>query len=488
MPSLLKTTIANFLKLRDELTLRNIRREILPLILVFPLSVIVGDLRYFDLKIEMWGFQSYELMLYPLGLGWLVLFFIPQKFILPLLRTAAVCSLVLLPFQFLLTDDMGRLLVFMAFQFINGICAASAFFLFCFRLNNVERLFGMSLIIFYYGFYYTIWRSFPIVQTIGKTWGGAIAVALYAAVVFLCREKEQNVQEDKIENIENYKASGMKFIIALHMVYYTIMCTINYLEWVEKSVSYTPFGFGQFAAIVFIFLIQVRISQSALYIWLMYLVLSLLGLGILIYDSSVTSLFGSFVYGLGDGIGYITIYYLCAGTIKKNKSIKMYKLLCLILFTEYCLISGLYSRAMNLWEGPNNYLAFGVVLILCSVCFMLIPLMQRKLYKADWTDGILLQEIEEYAKPLSEAEAVNEKDGLNLTEREREIFIMLLRGVAPKDIGYTLKVSYNTVRFHRTNLYRKLGIQSMHELITKYGSTISLNSQTYPKRQVINSQ
>ena len=143
MPFTLRATIAHFLKLRDELTLRNIRWEILPLILVFPLSVIAGDLRYFDLKIEMWGLQSFELMLYPLGFGWLVLVFVPQKYIVTLLRIAAVCSALLLPFQFLLTDDMGRLAVFMAFQFFNGICAASAFFLFCFRLNNVERLFGM---------------------------------------------------------------------------------------------------------------------------------------------------------------------------------------------------------------------------------------------------------------------------------------------------------------------------------------------------------
>jgi len=472
MPFLLKTTITNFLKLRDELTLRNIRSEILPLILVFPLSVIIGDLRYFDLKIQMWGFQSYELMLYPLGLGWLVLFFIPKRSILPLLRIAVACSLLLLPFQFLLTDDTARLFVFMAFQFINGICAAAAFFIFCFRLNNVERLFGMSLIIFYYGFWYTIWRSFPIVQEIGKTWGGAIAVALYVVVVFLCRQKDQDGQEDKIDTI-NDKASGMKFIIALHMVYYTIMCTINYLEWVESSVSSLPFGFGQFAAILFIFFIQIRVSQSALYIWLSYLVLSLLGLGILIYDSGVTRLFGSFVYGLGDGVGYIIIYYLCAGAIQKSKSVRMYKLACLVLFIEYCFISGLYSRAMNLWEGPNQYLAFGVVLVLCSVCFMLIPLIQKKLYKADWTDGIPLQEVAEYAQPLAETETVNAREELNLTTREQEIFTMLLRGVSPKEIGYTLKVSFHTVVFHRTNLYRKLGIQSIHELFTKYGKAVN---------------
>ena len=491
MSFLLRTTIANFLKLRDELTLRNIRKELLPLILLFPLSVIIGDLRYFNLGIEMWGFQSYELMLYPLGFGWLVLAFVPKKYILPLLRIAAVCSALLIPFQIMLTGDaaklVARLAVFMAFQFFNGICAACAFFIFCFRLNNIERLFGMSLIIFYYGiFWYTIWRSFPVVQVIGKTWGGAIAVAAYVVIVFLSCRKEQNQIEqiDTTEKTKRYKneppskergirPQGIKFVIGLHMVYYTIMCTINYIEWVDSGVTSLPYGLGQAAAIVLIFIIQVRVSQSALYVWLMYLVLSLLGLGILIYDLQITRFAGSLVYGLGEGVGYITIYYLCAGAINLNKSFKMYRLMCLVLFTEYCLISGVYSLAMNFWEGPKHYLAFGVVLVLCSVCFMLIPLMQKKLYKADWTDSVPLQEIAEHSQSLAEAETVNVREDLDLTKREQEIFALLLKGISAKDIGYTLKVSYNTIDFHKRNLYRKLKIQSLHDLYAKYGNAAS---------------
>ena len=61
--------ISRFFQTRDELSLRNIRGGLWPVLLVFPLSVIIGDLRYFDLKMEIAGFQSYELMLFPLGLG-----------------------------------------------------------------------------------------------------------------------------------------------------------------------------------------------------------------------------------------------------------------------------------------------------------------------------------------------------------------------------------------------------------------------------------
>ena len=57
---------------------------------------------------------------------------------------------------------------------------------------------------------------------------------------------------------------------------------------------------------------------------------------------------------------------------------------------------------------------------------------------------------------------------LNLTRREEEIFTMLLSGKVPKEIASVLKVSYETVRFHNKNLYRKLGISNRAELFDRY--------------------
>ncbi|MDR2543509.1 MAG: helix-turn-helix transcriptional regulator [Treponema sp.] len=58
----------------------------------------------------------------------------------------------------------------------------------------------------------------------------------------------------------------------------------------------------------------------------------------------------------------------------------------------------------------------------------------------------------------------------DLTLREREIFDMLLEGISPKEVAYTLNISYNTVQFHRKSLYRKLGVHSVQELFAKYSA------------------
>jgi len=470
----LVSSIKRFIQTRDELSFGNIRWERWLLLLIFPLSVILGDFRYFNLYIEFAGLQSYELMLYPLGLGWLVLVFAPKRLILSLLRMAAVCCAVLLPFQLLLTDDSAKLAVFMAFQFFNGICAGCAFSFFCFKLNNVERLFGMALIIFYYSLYYTIYRHFPAVQSVYKTWGGAAVMAFYLVVAFMLGRKDDEKNETALPVTEisarqtANSGSVVKIVIGLHIVYYSIMCMINYIESADNIIFSLPYGLGQFSSIITIVLIMLISNRNALYIWMMFLVFSLLGLTVVNYNSDAAHFSGSLIYGLGDGLGYIIIYYLCSGAIKKSNSIKMYKLFCFVLFIEYFFISGIFSQVFERYQGSRHVIALGVVVVLSSFCFLILPYLQKKLFEADWTDGLHLKDMAEYSQGLAETEVINNQESLNLTEREHEVFTMLLKGMAPKEIAYLLKVSYPTINFHRGNLYRKLGVQSRAELFAKY--------------------
>ena len=475
MPVKLGTIITRLFQTRDELSLRNLRGRMWPMFLIFPLTIIMGDLRYFDLKFAVAGFESYEFMLFPLGLGWLVLVWTPKRLIIPFLRAAAVISAVLLPFQIFTPNGIGRLGLFMAFQFFNGLCAACAFSLFCFELNNIERLFGMALAQLYFGFYYTVWRAFPAVQAAGKTWGSGVVMGVYLVVVLACTRTFGSRTKGSLRNHEKFddtdgdgKDSAVPFIIGLNVAYFITMCLINYIEWVESSMSSMAFGLGAFVSVVLIIIIQLLKGRSALYIWFLFLALSLLGMGMLLYDSPVTLVSGSFTYGLGDGLGYIIIYYISAAAINRSKSFRMLRLFFFVFFVEYFIISGIFTMLFKYIEAPNKVLAFGVVLVLGSFCLMLMPLLQKKLFNADWTDGLCLRDMEGYSGSLSKVEAIDTKDRLNLTSREQEIFSMLLAGTAPKEIAYTLKVSYDTIRFHQKNLYRKLGIQSRAELFARY--------------------
>jgi DNA-binding CsgD family transcriptional regulator len=170
---------------------------------------------------------------------------------------------------------------------------------------------------------------------------------------------------------------------------------------------------------------------------------------------------------------------MCAGAIKRSKSLRMFRLYCLMFFIEYFVISSLFSLYFIYFDGPYKFLAFGVVLVLVSISLLLMPFMQKKLFDADWTDGFYLRDMENYVLPFAQTEAIKTENNLDLTPREQEIFTMLLTGKAPKEIAYTLKISYYTVNFHQKNLYRKLGIQSRAELFARYSATQNGNREGF---------
>lgn len=70
------------------------------------------------------------------------------------------------------------------------------------------------------------------------------------------------------------------------------------------------------------------------------------------------------------------------------------------------------------------------------------------------------------AEPLSTADRVWRR--LNLTDREASIIELVLQGHSSESIGLTLGISTGTVKVHRRNVYRKLGISSQIQLLSIY--------------------
>ncbi|GHU67934.1 hypothetical protein FACS189447_10390 [Spirochaetia bacterium] len=178
---------------------------------------------------------------------------------------------------------------------------------------------------------------------------------------------------------------------------------------------------------------------------------------------------GSFAFGLADGLGYNIIYYICAGVIKHSNSYKAFRLRCVVFFAEYCMVAWLCEHIFTISTIPHHYLAFGIVLVLDLICFLIIPALQKNLFETNWSDGFHLADMVEYAPILAEAEKVDTEKHLDLSPRETEVFTLLLTEAPVKQIAHTLKISYSGVNFHTKNLYRKLGIQSRTELFAKFG-------------------
>lgn len=62
--------------------------------------------------------------------------------------------------------------------------------------------------------------------------------------------------------------------------------------------------------------------------------------------------------------------------------------------------------------------------------------------------------------------------GLKLTSREVAIIDLVLQGHSSESIGLRLNISTGTVKVHRRNVYRKLGISSQTQLLSIYLKTL----------------
>jgi len=59
---------------------------------------------------------------------------------------------------------------------------------------------------------------------------------------------------------------------------------------------------------------------------------------------------------------------------------------------------------------------------------------------------------------------INSKNGLNISDREKEVLELLIDGLTSKEIGEKLHISKNTVDNHRRNLLRKFEVRRTNDL------------------------
>ncbi len=87
-------------------------------------------------------------------------------------------------------------------------------------------------------------------------------------------------------------------------------------------------------------------------------------------------------------------------------------------------------------------------------------------FDAQLTAGGRSRRRQDQSEALAPAEAVWRD--LNLTGRETAIVDLVLQGHSSESIGLKLNISTGTVKVHRRNVYRKLGISSQTQLLSLY--------------------
>jgi DNA-binding NarL/FixJ family response regulator len=77
------------------------------------------------------------------------------------------------------------------------------------------------------------------------------------------------------------------------------------------------------------------------------------------------------------------------------------------------------------------------------------------------------------------------EDSITPTPRERELMMLLARGMQNKNIAYELKISENTVRAHIGNIMRKYRLQNRTQIAITFALEAAIPS---PSRAMFNAE
>jgi|GEM_PF-6714691 len=129
--------------------------------------------------------------------------------------------------------------------------------------------------------------------------------------------------------------------------------------------------------------------------------------------------------------------------LDKEKKIFIRNLLIMaLIFVPLIMLDLMYPKVKYIYFSPFLYSIMGIIAVFYIIKIYFI--------KQD-VDPVILNEniIQKY----------------NISNREREIIQLILKGYSNKDICELLYISLNTIKTHNKNIFQKMGIKSRYELI-----------------------
>jgi two-component system, LuxR family, response regulator FixJ len=82
------------------------------------------------------------------------------------------------------------------------------------------------------------------------------------------------------------------------------------------------------------------------------------------------------------------------------------------------------------------------------------------------------------SRQRNQADRESRQRHAQLSEREREVLGLIVAGLTNKEIGRALNVSPRTIETHRANLFAKLEIDSLAQLVRQYAALVDKDSAT----------
>lgn len=120
------------------------------------------------------------------------------------------------------------------------------------------------------------------------------------------------------------------------------------------------------------------------------------------------------------------------------------------------------KKAISLGESENN---LGDFLLMGQSLVPVLCLLQRNDFNSDFSEQLL--NIFENHLSLRVKTYIVKRGVHSLTKREFDVLQLLVDGKTNREIAEALFLSFNTIKSHRLNIYRKLNVDNRNQAITK---------------------
>lgn len=162
--------------------------------------------------------------------------------------------------------------------------------------------------------------------------------------------------------------------------------------------------------------------------------------------------------GIGNAIGNISMYYVLGVIVKKYNNMHYFRLSVILIGLCSGITSVVISNLIYTVDNPK----LSAVVSMISAAVLLITLVVSPILPARYPYDCIT-ELQSNQKTKKKPNSLQK---YNLTKREEEVCMQLVKGYTMRQIAGMLSVSYSTINTYCTSIYRKLGINSRNELMS----------------------
>lgn len=461
------SSLRNLLIARDVLPLRHIRRDYLHYFLVFPVAMILINAQDFFLPggAGLFGMSQTTGTFLAFVAGAIVMFAISTKENISAISkiSALIAAAGLVPWLFLPNGTASIICAALLMAGVGG-CVSTGSFAYVFMLNNAERFFGGALMLLLIESLELADELFRV-QDIWRKLGALGLVAVLCTCMLFSKKRDY---AGAGENASGKFNPSIWLALYLFLSYFAIRITGFHAPAFAHPADARLFGVLALALTALCVTLQTIFKRSAWTLCNVFFLSSILGH--VFWYANLPQ--GAFLCSELKEIGFLIAVYLVGSVTNKFCDFRMHKLLVLLTMTT----CGILYIGIEILDKimATQTLAAVTTGILFAIFLLLSTAYSQQLFFADWSREFRLIRMSPpgetaYSSNEAERKLHPSLDDMPLSPREKQLVLLLLRGMTLRQAAPELGLTVSTVATYSKAIYKKLNINSRAELFLMFG-------------------